>query len=167
MQKLIKEKTHGNKHFRIWFDGAYHVSMVDTCGLSESIGFARTQEEAEQILHYVIKGMDIADRADKTTKAERILSDLRQAHGCYDYKIGFPRVFDNDPYTFIADGKLLKESAKKDGPFYVRKYVKADETFIFEEDGTIYKVKGIEDIETYLKGNKKLLEKEEREIIYC
>ena len=166
MQKLITEKTYRNKHFRIWFDGNYHVSLVDTCGLSESIGYARTQEKAEEILHYIIKGMDIAERNDKTTKAERILADLRQAHGNYDYKIGFPRVFDNDDSIFIADGKLLKESARKDGPFYVRKYVKADEMFIFEERLT-YRVKGIEDIENYLKGNKELLEVEEREIIYC
>lgn len=167
MQKLIMEKTYKTKHFRIWYDGSYHVSMIHSCGLSESVGYARTQEEAEQILRYIITGLDIASRKDDTTRAERILADIKLAHGSYDYKCGFPSVLENNDSVFIADGKLLKESARKDGPYHVRRYVKDDEIFIFEEDGTIYKVKGIEDIENYLKGNAELLEKEEREIIYC
>jgi len=111
-------------------------------------------------------GILLRKEGKRMRKAERLLAEVKAEHGNYSYKCGFPNVFDDDDYTFIADGKLLKESAEDGGPFYVADFVEDDELFIVEEE-TIYKVKNIKDLEDYLKGKKENLEKEEREIIWC
>lgn len=62
-QRLIREETISGIRFRIWFSGTmYHVSVIQSCRLSEGLGCARTEDGADRILYGIRKGLELSTR---------------------------------------------------------------------------------------------------------
>ena len=102
--------------------------------------------------------------------AKKVLKNLEGEIGNYEYRAGFPRVFDGIDEIFIVNGRLAKESEQKDGPYYVSNWVKDDDIFIIDDSDDkdiVYRIRDAEDVLHFMNGETDNLEIEEKEVFWC
>ena len=111
----------------------------------------------------------------------KVLKNLEGEIGNYEYRAGFPRVFDGIDEIFIVNGRLAKESEQKDGPYYVSNWVKDDDIFIInwvkdddifiiddsDDKDIVYRIRDAEDVLHFMNGETDNLEIEEKEVFWC
>ena len=102
--------------------------------------------------------------------AKKVLANLKAEEGNYSYKSGFPCVFEDICEIYIVSGSLAKESEKKDGPYYVNKWVKDSDIFIVDDsndEDIVYRIRDAEDVLHFMNGETDNLEIERREVFWC